>query len=99
VSVFAEVRDLFEMKPDGSGFQVKRRLNTLINLPELAQLWRTVLNVRMHGRSAGLAAPDTRDGQANRRVGAVLQGVSATNSAIGWAGRLDQERRGRSTNR
>lgn len=46
VSVFAEVRDLFEMKPDGSGFQVKSRLNTFINLPELAQLWRTVLNVR-----------------------------------------------------
>jgi N12 class adenine-specific DNA methylase len=46
VSVFAEVRDMFEMKPDGSGFQVKSRLNTFINLPELAQLWRTVLNVR-----------------------------------------------------
>lgn len=46
VSVFAEVRDMFELKPDGSGFQVKSRLNTFINLPELAQLWRTVLNVR-----------------------------------------------------
>jgi hypothetical protein len=46
VSVFAGVRDLFEMKSDGSGFQVKSRLNTFINLPELAQLWRTVLNVR-----------------------------------------------------
>jgi hypothetical protein len=44
--VFAEVRDMFEMKPDGSGFQVKSRLNTFINLPALAQLWRTVLNVR-----------------------------------------------------
>ncbi len=46
VSVFAEARDMFEMKPDGSGFQIKSRLNTFINLPELAQLWRTVLNVR-----------------------------------------------------
>jgi N12 class adenine-specific DNA methylase len=46
VSVFAEVRDMFELKPDGSGFQVKSRLNTFINLPELAELWRTVMNVR-----------------------------------------------------
>ena len=46
VSTFAEVRDMFEMKPDGSGFQVKSRLNTFINLPELAELWRVVMNVR-----------------------------------------------------
>ena len=57
VSVFAEVREMCELKPDGSGFQVKSRLNTFINLPELAQLWSTVLNVRTAEQLA-LSRPD-----------------------------------------
>jgi hypothetical protein len=36
----------FEMKPDGSGFRMHTRLNTFVNLPELATQWRQVLNVR-----------------------------------------------------
>jgi len=34
------------MKPDGSGFRVNTRFNRFTNLPELATLWRQVLDVR-----------------------------------------------------
>jgi hypothetical protein len=43
---FAQTQMAFEMKPDGSGFRMNTRLCRFVNLPELATLWRTVLNVR-----------------------------------------------------
>jgi len=43
---FAETSQGLEMKPDGSGFRVNTRFNRFTNLPELATLWRQVLDVR-----------------------------------------------------
>ena len=36
---FAEVVPVFEMTPDGGGFQVKSRLARFVNLPELFAIW------------------------------------------------------------
>ncbi|NWF82111.1 MAG: hypothetical protein HXY37_19005 [Chloroflexi bacterium] len=46
VSLYAQPKMAFELKPDGSGFRQHTRLATFVNLPELAALWRQVLNVR-----------------------------------------------------
>ncbi len=46
VSLYAQPRMAFEMKPDGSGFRQHTRLATFVNLPEMAAMWRQVLNVR-----------------------------------------------------
>jgi N12 class adenine-specific DNA methylase len=43
---FAETSQGLEMKPDGSGFRLNTRFNRFTNLPELATLWRQVLDVR-----------------------------------------------------
>lgn len=46
VSLYAQPRMAFEMKPDGSGFRQNTRLATFVNLPELSAMWRQVLNLR-----------------------------------------------------
>jgi N12 class adenine-specific DNA methylase len=46
ISLYAQPRMAFELKPDGSGFRMNTRLNTFVNLPELAAMWRQVLNVK-----------------------------------------------------
>lgn len=46
VQLFAETSQGLEMKPDGSGFRMNTRFNKFTNLPELAALWRQVLDVK-----------------------------------------------------
>lgn len=46
VQMFAETSQSLEMKPDGSGFRMNTRFNKFTNLPELAALWRQVLDVK-----------------------------------------------------
>ncbi len=46
VQQFAETTQALEMTPDGSGFRVNTRFNKFTNLPELAQLWQQVLEVK-----------------------------------------------------
>ncbi|NJO82222.1 MAG: hypothetical protein HC828_05040 [Blastochloris sp.] len=46
VSLYAQPKMAFEMKPDGGGFRMNTRLATFVNLPELSVLWRQVLNLR-----------------------------------------------------
>lgn len=46
VSLYAQPKMAFEMKPDGSGFRMNTRLATFVNLPEMSALWRQVLNLR-----------------------------------------------------
>ena len=43
---FAEVVPSLEMTPDGSGFRMNSRFAKFVNLPELATMWRQVLDVR-----------------------------------------------------
>jgi N12 class adenine-specific DNA methylase len=44
--LFAETSQSLEMKPDASGFRLATRFNKFTNLPELAALWRQVLDVK-----------------------------------------------------
>ncbi|MGH9835544.1 MAG: hypothetical protein ACRD9Y_21190 [Blastocatellia bacterium] len=44
--LFAETSQGLEMKPDASGFRINTRFNKFTNLPELAALWRQVLDVK-----------------------------------------------------
>jgi N12 class adenine-specific DNA methylase len=44
--LFAEAVPQLEMTPDGSGFRMNMRFAKFTNLPELATLWRQVLDVR-----------------------------------------------------
>jgi N12 class adenine-specific DNA methylase len=44
--LFAETSQGLEMKPDASGYRVSTRFNKFTNLPELAALWRQVLDVK-----------------------------------------------------
>ncbi len=44
--LFAETSQGLEMKPDCSGFRVNTRFCKFTNLPELARLWRQVLDVK-----------------------------------------------------
>jgi N12 class adenine-specific DNA methylase len=46
VQLFAETSQGLEMKPDASGYRVATRFNKFTNLPELATLWRQVLDVK-----------------------------------------------------
>jgi N12 class adenine-specific DNA methylase len=46
VSLYAQPKMACEMKPDGSGFRMHTRLATFVNLPEMAAMWRQVLNIR-----------------------------------------------------
>jgi len=46
VSLYAQPKMAFEMKPDGGGFRMHTRLATFINLPEMSAMWRQVLNLR-----------------------------------------------------
>jgi N12 class adenine-specific DNA methylase len=46
VQLFAETSQGLEMKPDASGFRIATRFNKFTNLPELAVLWRQVLDVK-----------------------------------------------------
>jgi N12 class adenine-specific DNA methylase/SAM-dependent methyltransferase len=46
VSLYAQPRMAFELKPDSSGFRMQTRLASFINLPEMAVLWRQVLTIR-----------------------------------------------------
>jgi N12 class adenine-specific DNA methylase/SAM-dependent methyltransferase len=46
VSLYAQPRMAFELKPDSSGFRLQTRLASFINLPEMAALWRQVLTIR-----------------------------------------------------
>jgi N12 class adenine-specific DNA methylase len=46
VSLYAQPRMAFELKPDGAGFRMQTRLASFINLPEMAALWRQVLTIR-----------------------------------------------------
>ena len=46
VQLFAETSQGLEMKPDASGFRLVSRFNKFTNLPELAALWRQVLDVK-----------------------------------------------------
>ncbi len=61
--MFTDTSQSVEMKPDGSGFRVHTRFNRFTNLPELAAIWRQVLDIktaeqlqlprpRIHGGSA-----------------------------------------------
>jgi N12 class adenine-specific DNA methylase len=56
VSLYAQPRMAFEMKPDGSGFRHHTRLATFVNLPEMSALWRQVLNLRTKAQM-GLPEP------------------------------------------
>ncbi len=44
--LFAETSQGLEMKPDGSGYRMNTRFCKFTNLPELAALWRQVLDVK-----------------------------------------------------
>jgi len=44
--MFADTSQSIEMKPDGSGFRVHTRFARFTNLPELAAIWRQVLDVK-----------------------------------------------------
>jgi len=44
--MFADTTQSIEMKPDGSGFRVHTRFARFTNLPELATIWRQVLDVK-----------------------------------------------------
>ena len=46
VQLFAETSQSLEMKPDASGYRVSTRFNKFTNLPELAAIWRQVLDVK-----------------------------------------------------
>jgi N12 class adenine-specific DNA methylase/SAM-dependent methyltransferase len=46
VSLYAQPRMAFELKPDGAGFRMQTRLASFINLPEMAAVWRQVLTIR-----------------------------------------------------
>jgi N12 class adenine-specific DNA methylase len=46
VSLYAQPKMAFELKPDSSGFRMQTRLASFINLPEMAALWRQVLTIR-----------------------------------------------------
>jgi N12 class adenine-specific DNA methylase len=56
VSLYAQLKMAFEMKPDGSGFRQVSRLATFVNLPEMSALWRQVLNLRTKAQM-GLPEP------------------------------------------
>jgi len=56
VSLYAQPKTAFEMKPDGSGFRFATRLATFVNLPEMAAMWRQVLNLRTKAQM-GLPEP------------------------------------------
>ena len=59
---FAEAAPGLEMKPDGSGFRMNTRFSRFVNLPELAMLWRQVLDVR-HAEQVGLEQPERFGGR------------------------------------
>jgi N12 class adenine-specific DNA methylase len=44
--MFTDTSQSVEMKPDGSGYRVHTRFNRFTNLPELAAIWRQVLDVK-----------------------------------------------------
>jgi N12 class adenine-specific DNA methylase len=46
VQLFAETSQSLEMKPDASGYRISTRFNKFTNLPELAAIWRQVLDVK-----------------------------------------------------
>jgi N12 class adenine-specific DNA methylase len=56
VSLYAQPKMSFEMKPDGSGFRANTRLATFVNLPEMSAMWRQVLNLRTKAQM-GLPEP------------------------------------------
>jgi hypothetical protein len=61
VSLYAQPKMAFEMKPDGGGFRMHTRLATFVNLPELSALWRLHLTVQAHAVFAAdlsLVLPD-----------------------------------------
>ncbi len=62
VSLYAQPRMAFEMKPDGSGFRMNTRLNTFVNLPEMSAMWRQVMNVRTKAQM-GLPEPELVTGK------------------------------------
>jgi N12 class adenine-specific DNA methylase len=62
VSLYAQPKMAFEMKPDGSGFRFATRLATFVNLPEMAALWRQVLNLRTKAQM-GLPEPELVTGK------------------------------------
>ena len=62
VSLYAQPKMAFEMKPDGSGFRQATRLATFVNLPEMSALWRQVLNLRTKAQM-GLPEPELVTGK------------------------------------
>jgi N12 class adenine-specific DNA methylase len=56
VSLYAQPKMAFEMKPDGGGFRMNTRLATFVNLPEMSAMWRQVLNLRTKAQM-GLPEP------------------------------------------
>ena len=62
VSLYAQPKMAFEMKPDGSGFRYATRLATFVNLPEMSALWRQVLNLRTKAQM-GLPEPELVTGK------------------------------------
>ena len=79
---FAEAVPGLEMKPDGSGFRMNTRFSRFVNLPELAMLWRQVLDVRT-AEQAGLERPDRYGGRnhivsvpASRQLKRYIQGLA-----------------------
>ncbi|GAB4426088.1 MAG: hypothetical protein OHK0015_06620 [Chloroflexi bacterium OHK40] len=62
VSLYAQPKMAFEMKPDGGGFRMNTRLATFVNLPEMSALWRQVLNLRTKAQM-GLPEPELVTGK------------------------------------
>ena len=62
VSLYAQPKMAFELRPDGSGFRMNTRLATFVNLPELSSMWRQVLNVRTKAQM-GLPEPSLVTGK------------------------------------
>ena len=62
VSLYAQPKMAFELKPDGGGFRMNTRLATFVNLPELSSMWRQVLNVRTKAQM-GLPEPSLVTGK------------------------------------
>jgi N12 class adenine-specific DNA methylase len=56
VSLYAQPKMAFELRPDGGGFRIATRLATFVNLPEMSAMWRQVLNLRTKAQM-GLPEP------------------------------------------
>jgi hypothetical protein len=92
VSLYAQPKMAFEMKPDGGGFRMHTRLATFVNLPEMSALWRQVLNLRTKAQM-GLPEPALVTGKV---IPVVVPPSSALKRYVqSLAARADMVRNGR----